>query len=139
MRQASYFFSRDFPIGRLTLLISVVLYSKAVNRDEEGPTLRQVLLRNTLSARVNIYSHREIWATLRKFWLYFVVIWNFLSRPIFYYENCHIRAYFDDKQMSSFCVHGKSCDYSTHIDGVNCVDKFLSSVLNIPTFRHVNL
>lgn len=41
--------------------------------------------------------------------------------------------------MSSFCVHVKSSDYNTHVESVNCVDKFLPSVLNIPTFSHVNL
>lgn len=29
--------------------------------------------------------------------------------------------------------------YNTHVESVNCVDKFLPWVLNIPTFSHVNL
>lgn len=42
-------------------------------------------------------------------------------------------------KCSSFCVHVKSPDYNTHVESVNCVDKFLPWVLNIPTFSHVNL
>lgn len=41
--------------------------------------------------------------------------------------------------MSSFCVHVKSSNYNTHVENLNCVDKFLPSVLNIPTFSYVNL
>lgn len=40
--------------------------------------------------------------------------------------------------MFFFCVYVKSFDYNIYVESVNCVDKFLFSVLNIFIFSYVN-